>query len=280
MFRLLSLITLSIVLFYTIGSTLAAERFVTGKITHDGVNHIEKNSKVEVRLQDISLMDAAAKVIALVTITQATEFPIPFKIEYNSAEIKSHRSYSVAVRINGPNNQLQFINDMNIRVDLTKPSPTADVPVIRIGKAPNMVSSKTKDKKVCGPVKCPGKSRVCPYGFQKLDGCEICKCHDPCNPPGKPILCGPHQRCFVQKNANGTFGTRCDTVAKKHTKKITDPKVVCKQPSVTGPCKAYFKRFYYNSSKKSCENFAYGGCAGNENNFATKAECEKTCKLQ
>lgn len=76
-------------------------------------------------------MDTAAKLIALVTITQATQFPIPFKIEYDSAEIKSHHSYSVAVRINGPNNQLQFINDMNIRVDLTKSSPTANVPVIR-----------------------------------------------------------------------------------------------------------------------------------------------------
>jgi hypothetical protein len=42
--------------------------------------------------------------------------------------------------------------------------------------------------KVCGPVKCPGgKSKVCAYGYQKKDGCEICKCNDPCNPAGKVI---------------------------------------------------------------------------------------------
>jgi hypothetical protein len=38
--------------------------------------------------------------------------------------------------------------------------------------------------KACGPVKCP-KPKTCPYGYQKKDGCEICKCNDPCNPPGK-----------------------------------------------------------------------------------------------
>ena len=40
-------------------------------------------------------------------------------------------------------------------------------------------------RKVCAPVKCP-KPKTCAYGYQKtLDGCEICKCNDPCNPPGK-----------------------------------------------------------------------------------------------
>jgi hypothetical protein len=42
--------------------------------------------------------------------------------------------------------------------------------------------------KACGPVKCPGKPKVCPYGYQKKDGCEICKCNDPCNPPGKVVI--------------------------------------------------------------------------------------------
>ncbi len=41
--------------------------------------------------------------------------------------------------------------------------------------------------KICKPVDCKGKIKKCPYGYQKHDGCEICKCYDPCNPPGKVV---------------------------------------------------------------------------------------------
>ena len=46
--------------------------------------------------------------------------------------------------------------------------------------------------KLCKPVNCGGKMKTCPYGYHKQDGCEICKCLDPCNPPGKVI-----ERFFV-----------------------------------------------------------------------------------
>ena len=39
--------------------------------------------------------------------------------------------------------------------------------------------------KGCAPVNCHGKTKTCPYGFEKKNGCEICKCHDPCIPQGK-----------------------------------------------------------------------------------------------
>lgn len=55
------------------------------------------------------------------------------------------------------------------------------------GNSPTAVGSNMG--KACGPVKCPGnKPKKCPYGYQKKDGCEICKCNDPCNPPGKVIF--------------------------------------------------------------------------------------------
>lgn len=52
---------------------------------------------------------------------------------------------------------------------------------------------------------------------------------------------------------------------------------ICSLPKVTGLCKAAFPRFYYNTSSKSCEEFVYGGCQGNENNFATHDECTRAC---
>ena len=49
-------------------------------------------------------------------------------------------------------------------------------------------------------------------------------------------------------------------------------------PPVTGLCKAYMPRFYYNNKTNECEDFVYGGCGGNGNNFETKEVCEKTCE--
>uniref|UniRef100_A0A5S6Q5D2 BPTI/Kunitz inhibitor domain-containing protein n=1 Tax=Trichuris muris TaxID=70415 RepID=A0A5S6Q5D2_TRIMR len=51
----------------------------------------------------------------------------------------------------------------------------------------------------------------------------------------------------------------------------------CRLPMETGPCTASFFRWFYNNSTGRCETFTYGGCNGNENNFTTKEECEKTC---
>lgn len=35
--------------------------------------------------------------------------------------------------------------------------------------------------------------------------------------------------------------------------------------------------FFYNSQTGQCEEFNYGGCFGNENNFETIEECQETC---
>ncbi|CAG0884336.1 unnamed protein product [Cyprideis torosa] len=51
----------------------------------------------------------------------------------------------------------------------------------------------------------------------------------------------------------------------------------CSLPPVTGLCRAYFPRFYYNPNKKTCLDFVWGGCGGNANNFETFEECMQTC---
>jgi len=52
---------------------------------------------------------------------------------------------------------------------------------------------------------------------------------------------------------------------------------LCSLPSDSGNCDAYFPRFFFNAEADRCEEFVYGGCNGNENNFETLAECEETC---
>ena len=54
--------------------------------------------------------------------------------------------------------------------------------------------------------------------------------------------------------------------------------VVCQKhedPMIT--CLAYMPRWRYVPSTGSCENFIYGGCGGNANNFETSEACEGKC---
>nr|CAH8840393.1 unnamed protein product [Trichobilharzia regenti] len=51
----------------------------------------------------------------------------------------------------------------------------------------------------------------------------------------------------------------------------------CRLDAETGPCRASFIRFFYNSSSDKCETFIYGGCLGNGNNFRSMRECQAKC---
>ena len=48
-------------------------------------------------------------------------------------------------------------------------------------------------------------------------------------------------------------------------------------PLDPGPCQESSSRYYFNVKTGVCEEFMYGGCAGNENNFATIDECKRLC---
>lgn len=53
---------------------------------------------------------------------------------------------------------------------------------------------------------------------------------------------------------------------------------VCEQPLDAGPCDAALRRFRYDARTDECVQFTYGGCLGNENNFATRNECNRACR--
>ncbi len=52
---------------------------------------------------------------------------------------------------------------------------------------------------------------------------------------------------------------------------------LCKLPMVTGLCRGRFPKFGYHPELKTCSEFIYGGCGGNDNQFDDVESCMKTC---
>uniref|UniRef100_A0A224YPP9 Tissue factor pathway inhibitor n=1 Tax=Rhipicephalus zambeziensis TaxID=60191 RepID=A0A224YPP9_9ACAR len=53
---------------------------------------------------------------------------------------------------------------------------------------------------------------------------------------------------------------------------------VCSLKPAVGRCRAAFPRWHFNMSTGKCDQFIYGGCGGNWNNFLRRPECEEFCE--
>ncbi|XP_067130970.1 uncharacterized protein [Centruroides vittatus] len=126
----------------------------------------------------------------------------------------------------------------------------------------------------------------CSVIFVNADG-EKVNCEAKCS---QPLLVGTCQnslvRYFFNQSSqlceqfiyNGCQGNdnnfksfeECQTECEK-------PVPICEQPKDLGMCRAQIARWYYNKEIFQCEQFDYGGCGGNDNNFETKQECESKC---
>ncbi|NXR55785.1 SPIT1 inhibitor, partial [Hippolais icterina] len=52
----------------------------------------------------------------------------------------------------------------------------------------------------------------------------------------------------------------------------------CLTPKKVGWCRGSFPRWFYNPSLQQCEEFIFGGCKANKNNYLREEECELACK--
>jgi len=59
-----------------------------------------------------------------------------------------------------------------------------------------------------------------------------------------------------------------------------DGGTVCSQKKEVGPCRGTFKRWYFDTNARMCQEFFFGGCRGNSNNFIKFEDCEKRCKKE
>lgn len=53
---------------------------------------------------------------------------------------------------------------------------------------------------------------------------------------------------------------------------------VCKLPLARGRCRAAIPRWGYHPSTGRCQEFYFGGCDGNANNFESYKACMSVCK--
>ena len=51
----------------------------------------------------------------------------------------------------------------------------------------------------------------------------------------------------------------------------------CCLPAESGLCMGAIKKFFYDKVSQDCDEFTYGGCLGNRNNFETKELCLQVC---
>ncbi|NXQ43430.1 SPIT1 inhibitor, partial [Catharus fuscescens] len=52
----------------------------------------------------------------------------------------------------------------------------------------------------------------------------------------------------------------------------------CLAPKKVGWCRGSFPRWFYNPSLQQCEEFTFGGCKPNKNNYLREEECKLACK--
>ena len=99
---------------------------VTGQVVWRERIMLPPQTKVIVRLQDVSLADAPAKVIAEAVIPAQIP-PVAFSLGYDPAQIPPSARISVSARVE-VDGQLRFISDTHIPV--INGGPTQDVEVL------------------------------------------------------------------------------------------------------------------------------------------------------
>ncbi len=113
-------------------SAEASMNTITGTVAYRERIVLPPHAVVTVALEDVSLADAPAKVLAKQTFeTAGKQVPFAFELSYNSNDIKPNHRYSLRARIE-VDGKLRFINDTSIPV-ITDPDQTHEANIRLVG---------------------------------------------------------------------------------------------------------------------------------------------------
>ena len=122
---------------------------------------------------------------------------------------------------------------------------------------------------ICGPVECP----VCNLPPSKGKRCKKAKQQRKWYYDAAKCKC----KAFTYRGCEGN-SNRFDTEGECMESCGSAPCPVCSLAKDSGSCNKNISRYYYNSKKKKCMKFKWGGCSLNLNNFFKKKDCDKVCK--
>ncbi|KAK6181010.1 hypothetical protein SNE40_008959 [Patella caerulea] len=119
---------------------------------------------------------------------------------------------------------------------------------------------------VPGQCKCAEPSTLIQQNYPSSNPCSYMKCatFQQCHVINGRGLCilslFPTLNSWVRDNGNtNVITSRCD------------------QPRVSGNCRGFLNRYYYDSRTGRCNRFVYSGCGANQNNFRTLRACLTSC---
>ncbi|XP_003379276.1 putative kunitz/Bovine pancreatic trypsin inhibitor domain protein [Trichinella spiralis] len=80
-------------------------------------------------------------------------------------------------------------------------------------------------------------------------------------------------------NIEQTPSTTPPATTKSSTTKTTTqmPRNPCLHPKDPGTCNEHHQRWFFDNASQSCQQFTYGGCGGNGNNFKSHSMCMAKC---
>lgn len=81
------------------GTAIAAPQSLSGTVTYLERMALPPEATVTVQLLDVSLADAPARVLAQTILSPGGQVPLPYRLDYDDAEVRPGHSYAVAARI-------------------------------------------------------------------------------------------------------------------------------------------------------------------------------------